>query len=194
MNNPYAGLSYAELCGRRKDYAKLLHAAQAARKAAERHMTLIREAMETAEEKPHTFEASDHAVVRYLERIEGLDVGAIRDVISLNCAGGTPIAGENIRSADGHIYCVNNEGYVTTVLPEGAVLEELHRDIVRPADNGKRKRIRREKREFLKDRYTEREPGSAERRLRPKARVAFATRGPKASPNPSQSPIHSELE
>jgi hypothetical protein len=148
LSNPYSGMSYAELCGRRKDFAKLQHAAVAARKAAERHLTLIRQAMESLETGGDVIEVSDHAVIRYLERVHGADVAAIRDTISAKCA-----AGDNIRGADGHIYVVNNEGHVTTILPLGAVLEELHRDLTKPAINGHRKRVQREKRELLRETY-----------------------------------------
>ena len=121
--NPYLGLPYAELCGRRKDYAKLLHAAVAARKAAERQLTLIVEAMEGADEA-RPYEASDHAVVRYLERVWGMDVSALREEIAMVCENAEPLIGDKMRGADGHLYCVNNDGFITTVLPLDAVTNE----------------------------------------------------------------------
>jgi hypothetical protein len=120
--NPYIGLPYAELCGRRKDYAKLLHAAVAARKAAERQLTLIVEAINGADEA-RPFEASDHAVIRYLERVRGVDVGAIREEIAITCEQGAALVGDKMRGADGFLYCCNNDGFITTVLPLDAVVE-----------------------------------------------------------------------
>lgn len=122
--NPYRDLGYAELCGRRKDFAKLLHAAQAARKYAERNLTLIVEALNTAPQ-PERYEASDHAVVRYLERVEGIDISAVRETIQMNCEQGNALIGEKLRGQDGYLYCVNNDGFVTTVLPLKALVDEV---------------------------------------------------------------------
>jgi hypothetical protein len=153
--NPYGGMRYSELCGLRKDYAKMQHAAVAARKVAERNLVLIAEALRGAPE-PIRYEVSDHAVVRYLERVEGIDIAAIRDTITLNCEGGRPLIGEKLRGGDGFLYCINSDGFVTTVLPLDAVVDELaeaERAMrERPRPNGSaRRRIRRKgaAREYL---------------------------------------------
>jgi hypothetical protein len=147
--NPYLGLSYPELAGRRKDYAKLLHAAQAARKAAERNLTLIVQAMDGLDPHAAEYEASDHAVIRYLERVHGTDIAAIRELIRVNCAAAKPLAGNGLRADDGHIYCINGDGFVTTVLPIGAVLAELEEEVAKPARSGDKKRARRTKLDIL---------------------------------------------
>jgi hypothetical protein len=152
--NPYRGLGYSELCGRRKDYAKLLHAAVAARKYAERNLTLIAEAMEGAPEA-EPFEASDHAVVRYLERVHGMDIGAVRETIKMNCETGAAVIGEKLRGQDGFLYCVNNDGFVTTVLPLEAIVDEVaeitRAQAERPKHKGRRRRSLRDKRAWLAD-------------------------------------------
>jgi hypothetical protein len=152
--NPYLGVPYAELCGLRKDYAKMQHAAVAARKVAERNLTLIMEALRTAPE-PQRYEVSDHAVVRYLERVEGIDIGAVRDTITLSCEAGKPLIGEKLRGGDGVLYCINAEGFVTTVLPIGAVVDELAETAramrERPNHSGKDRRRARHKRAAILD-------------------------------------------
>lgn len=152
--NPYIGLPYAELCGRRKDYAKLLHASVAARKAAERQLTLIVEAINGADEA-RQFEASDHAVIRYLERVRGMDVSAIREEIAMTCERGAPIIGDKMRGADGFLYCMNNDGFITTVLPLEAVIDEAveqeHAMHQRPNPDGGKRRRMRAKRAFIQE-------------------------------------------
>lgn len=127
--NPYAGQSYAELCGRRKDYARLKDAAVAARKEAERHLDLIGKAMEECRPS-RGIEASDHAVVRYMERVKGIDVNAMREEMADQVRRGTQIASERIRGGRfKEIYVVNGEGHITTVLPADALIASIKKDI-----------------------------------------------------------------
>jgi hypothetical protein len=150
--NRYIGLPHAELCSLRRDYAKMLHAASAARKVADRHLQLIREAMRD-DGGTREYEASDHAVIRYLERVQGVDVNSIRDTITFNCANGTDLIGDKMRGADGFLYCLNGEGHVTTILPLGAVVDEaselarVQRSGAQP--NGKKRRSIRAKMDFV---------------------------------------------
>jgi hypothetical protein len=151
--NPYVGLSKAKLRGLRRDAAKLIHASVSARKAGERQITLVNNALREAREGVH--EVSDHAVVRYLERVRGVDVDAIRDEISSACESAERIVGDYLRARDGVIYCVNSESNVTTVLPLDAVIEEAERNADEMASatsqSAKRKRRVRAKREFARE-------------------------------------------
>jgi hypothetical protein len=150
--NPYFGLPHAELCGLRRDYAKMLHAASAARKTADKHLQLIKEAMRD-DGGTRDYEASDHAVIRYLERVQGVDVNAIRDTITFNCSNGSDLIGDKMRGADGFLYCLNGDGHVTTILPLGAVVEEIseraREQIARASPNGKKRRSIRAKMDFI---------------------------------------------
>jgi hypothetical protein len=123
--NPYAGLTYAELCGRRKDYARLKDTGVAVRKEAERHLSLIGAAMEDCRPS-RGIEVSDHAVIRFLERVRGVDVNAIRTEIADEVRRGTQIASERIRGGRlKEIYVVNGAGHVTTVLPAEALIASI---------------------------------------------------------------------
>jgi hypothetical protein len=125
--NPYAGLSYAELCGRRKDYARLKDAGVAARKEAEQHLNLIGRAMSDCRPS-RGIEVSDHAVIRYLERVRGMSVDAIREEIAEQVRKGTQVASERIRGGRmKEIYVVNGAGHVTTVLPAEALVASIQK-------------------------------------------------------------------
>lgn len=150
--NPYLGLPHAELCGLRRDYAKMLHAAAAARKTADRNLQFIKEAMKD-DGGTRDLEASDHAVIRYLERVQGVDVNAIRDTITFNCANGENLIGDKLRGADGFLYCLNGDGHVTTILPLDAVVDEALEAAIRQSNggtfSGKRRRRVRAKLDFI---------------------------------------------
>lgn len=150
--NPYVGLPHAELCSLRRDYAKVLHAAAAARKTADRNLHLIREAMRD-DGGTREFEASDHSVIRYLERVQGVDVNAIRDTITFNCANGTDLIGDKMRGSDGFLYCLNGEGHVTTILPLDAIVDEAAETarglMSDPAPNGRKRRRIKAKLDFV---------------------------------------------
>lgn len=151
--NPYAGLPYTELCGLRKDYAKMIHAAIAAHKSAERQLTLISEALKGADEA-RAFEASDHAVVRYLERVRGMDVRALREETAVTCEQATALIGDKMRGADGFLYCCNGDGFITTVLPLDAVIDEAteaERAGRERLLNSHERRRRRARRAFIQD-------------------------------------------
>ena len=64
-----------------------------------------------------TVEVSDHAVLRYLERVRGIDVEAARAEIAA-ITGIAASLGAKEAARDGHVYVLR--GYtVTTVLPKG---------------------------------------------------------------------------
>ena len=132
--NPYGGLSHAELIGRRKDYARLKDAAIASRKHAEQNLALIGRALEDPRPR-RGIEASDHAVLRFLERVKGVDIESIRVEIAERVRNGHQIAGERIRGRDKEIYVINGDGFITTVLPAEALIQQIKRDI----EKGKRK-------------------------------------------------------
>jgi hypothetical protein len=138
----------------------MLHAAVAARKAAERQLTLIVEAIDGADEA-RPFEASDHAVVRYLERVRGVDVSAVREEIAMTCERATALIGDKMRGADGFLYCCNNDGFITTVLPLDAVVDEAaesERAMRERPPSGKHRRTIRAKRAFIRDAEECRQP------------------------------------
>lgn len=122
--NPYAGLSHAELLGRRKDFARLKDAGIHARKAAERNLDLIGKALLNPGPR-RGVEVSDHAILRYLERVKGFDIEAMRVEICDAVRTGHQVASERIRGKGKEIYVVNGEGYVTTVLPASALISSI---------------------------------------------------------------------
>ena len=127
--NPYEGLSYAELCGRRKDFARLKDAAQGALKSAQHHLGLIGRAMKDPRPRPGV-EASDHAVVRYLERVKGMNIEALRLEMAEQVRRGSQVCSQRIRGGRfREIYVINGEGYITTVLPADALVGSIKRDI-----------------------------------------------------------------
>lgn len=148
-NNPYAGMSHGDLCGHRKDYARLLHAAVSARKLAERNLQLIQLAMQTA--KPLKPEISDHAVLRFLERAKGLDVNSIREEMQNSLANAEMLMGQHMRCQDGLVYCLSNEGHVKTVLPIRAIVEAAEETNAEqsPRLNAKRRRAKKDRNAFI---------------------------------------------
>lgn len=151
---PYDGKPYSELVGLRKDYAKMAQAGVAARKIAEQQLTMIARAMENCDETP-AYEASDHAVLRYLERIKGLDITTIREEMAFECANAKEICGDRIRGISGAIFCLNAEGFITTVLPIDSLIEGVKAQIRVPTSGGKAGHQQRKRRravdELLED-------------------------------------------
>ncbi|MBR0995607.1 hypothetical protein JQ580_33375 [Bradyrhizobium japonicum] len=60
--------------------------------------------------------ASDHAVIRYLERVEGLDLDIIRAEI-LSIAGAAAAVGAKVIRKDGNSYVIE-KGVIVTVIPD----------------------------------------------------------------------------
>jgi hypothetical protein len=115
--NPYDGLTYAELCGRRKDYARLKDTTVAIRKEAERHLDLIGKAFDNTRPR-RGIEASDHAVLRYLERVKGFDIEAIRAEIQTEVQHGQQVASELHPSAHRIAHAAKVEAFAE-LLAEG---------------------------------------------------------------------------
>lgn len=57
---------------------------------------------------------TDHAVLRYLERVIGIDVDLIREIIADDCARGVEADAPSIRVADARY--INSDGHIITVL------------------------------------------------------------------------------
>jgi hypothetical protein len=71
--------------------------------------------MQPNHQEPPVVRVSDHAIVRWLERVEGLDLDIIRGDIS----GRRPAAasGAKVLRRDGHAFILDH-GTVVTVLPD----------------------------------------------------------------------------
>ena len=63
------------------------------------------------------FTVSEHALVRYLERVVGFDFAGYRDTLARRVAEACP-KGSGSADLDGHVFVIEN-GRVVTVLPEG---------------------------------------------------------------------------
>ncbi len=71
-------------------------------------------------------DVSDHALLRYLERVKGIDVEAARaEVIAIVKVAAS--LGNRTAARDGHVYVIDG-CWVTTVMPKGGNV----RGIVRP--------------------------------------------------------------
>lgn len=65
-----------------------------------------------------TVRVSDHAVVRFLERVQGVDIDNVRARIAAMCKQAAEL-GANSAVIRGHRYILNNEGMVVTIEPIG---------------------------------------------------------------------------
>jgi hypothetical protein len=63
---------------------------------------------------------SDHALLRYLQRVKGVDLDAIRAEILSPTMRAAIQAGASAVNINGHLYAIRNDGCVVTVLPAGA--------------------------------------------------------------------------
>lgn len=69
---------------------------------------------------------TDHAVLRYIERVQGLDVEAVRQHIARLCA--LPAAaGAMCVRAEGVKFEISKSGAVVSVVPGGGVASRLRR-------------------------------------------------------------------
>lgn len=112
----FQGKTTAELRAMRRDFN---HAANAHRAEAQRALAQanqISRALDGAQEAP--VEVSDHAVIRWLERVEGVDVAAVRLAISEIVAGSDGDAADRIIPHGEFSICMI-ENRVTTVLDAG---------------------------------------------------------------------------
>ncbi len=80
---------------------------------------------------PSAAQVSDHAVLRYLERVCGIDVDDIRDKIAESCASGVALGAPSIKHLGGRF--LNDNGTIVTTLhkkhlPKHHKLTELQSD------------------------------------------------------------------
>lgn len=67
---------------------------------------------------------TDHAVLRYLERVRGFDVEAVRRHIAITCAAAASAGAANLK-AEGVRFAIDN-GAVVTVMPNGTGPSRTH--------------------------------------------------------------------
>lgn len=81
-----------------------------------------------------TVRVSDHAVLRYMERVQGFDVEAVRAHIASLCAGAAATGASTV-IAEGKRFEISRIGVVMTVAPRGRgpALTRLARCAARPA-------------------------------------------------------------
>lgn len=72
---------------------------------------------------------TDHAILRWLERLHGVDLTAVQEEMARSYARGTTMAGGGIVTADGQCFVRSAEGKVKTVIP----LDWLREDDVQVA-------------------------------------------------------------
>lgn len=116
MRNAYEGRSRAELKPLRRDLlaTRESHLREAQRLLAESHR--IGRVLGQADRR--NLCVSDHAVVRWLERVEGMDIEAVRERMKqvVNYA---PVGDEALVYHGAHVLVIR-ESQITTVMPTGA--------------------------------------------------------------------------
>lgn len=120
ITNPFQGLTRRDLASRRADYSDMVSAAADARKDAERALELIAAVAKDAG-PDRGLNVSDHAVLRYLERVKGLDVEKLRREIADEVGAGSQVAGDRIRGKNRFVFVIRGN-VVSTVLPATARL------------------------------------------------------------------------
>ena len=63
-------------------------------------------------------QVSDHALVRYLERIHGIDVGRLKDLIFEKHCSKQIADGSRFIASAGHVFVVSADKVVVTVIPQ----------------------------------------------------------------------------
>lgn len=101
----------------RRDVSQLMSAHQREAKTLQNIILRInRELIERGSIQGAEPMATDHAVVRYLERVVGLDIEGIRETIK-EAIDGHDLEGKSAVNRDGVIYCLT-DGRVQTILTE----------------------------------------------------------------------------
>lgn len=73
---------------------------------------------------PDARRVSDHAIVRYLERVIGYDIQAIREALRRDADAAVPCEKAGFCwHPDGHVLVIGDDGQIITVLTEDQVLE-----------------------------------------------------------------------
>lgn len=67
-------------------------------------------------QKPTEPRVTDHAVIRYLERVRGMDIAAIRSEIAAKVARGVALGAKRV-TVGGFDYDLSPQGAVCTIVP-----------------------------------------------------------------------------
>lgn len=89
---------------------------------------------------PTTVRVSDHALLRYLERVKGIDVEAARAEVASICGIASTLGARSV-AGEGHVFLIADYT-VTTVLPKNAKFGDGYRDFT-DYRNGEPRRGRR---------------------------------------------------
>lgn len=109
LHNPFSDVSQRHLHNYDMELRQMLGAVDAERSRLILAQSLVHEAQRNAEDT-QSITITDHAIVRYLERYEGMDMTRIEDAILAMARDGRPeVAMRN--------------GLIVTLLPEGDVAE-----------------------------------------------------------------------
>lgn len=82
-------------------------------------------------QKPTEPRVTDHAVIRYLERVRGMDIAAIRNEIASKVARGVALGAKRV-TVDGFDYDLSPTGAVCTIVPAGGSGKRVRHGPTRP--------------------------------------------------------------
>ena len=126
VGNPYAGRSYDDLAAVRKDLlnARRVHLREADRLLSETRK--VRIAMDSADRDP--IAVSEHAVIRWLERVRGMDMATVRAEIVAAINASPAVADFIVTTPEGFRLCMSEAGHVKTVMPPTPSPAKSHSD------------------------------------------------------------------
>jgi len=116
--NPYMGLSAQALDSFRSEYETSRDCLTDLRATLGDELAKVNQAISVAR-PARGLNISDHAVLRYMERVRGVDMEAIRAEIAAAVAEGQQIAPDTVAGTKREAYILAH-GQVVTVLPAGA--------------------------------------------------------------------------
>lgn len=105
------------------ELAKVMSRSRNRMAAYQREIDLRRAKKPKTESAEGAGQSSEHAILRYLERKHGLDLGAIEAEMREHISGGTEL-GPNLVQRDGIVFILRSDGLVKTVLPTEFVDDE----------------------------------------------------------------------
>lgn len=123
--NPYATLTESQLTKLIEDIRVNTENLDAVRKAVAENLQLLNNALQSAR-PDRGLKVSGHAVLRYLERVRGVDLGAIEREIADAVANGRDIGGGAVVGEKRTTFIVK-DGWIVTVLPRGSSTYVLRR-------------------------------------------------------------------
>ncbi|CAB4137182.1 hypothetical protein UFOVP319_13 [uncultured Caudovirales phage] len=125
MGNPYMGLSRPALETFKLEYETSRECLAELRKNLGAELNLVNQALDVARPE-RGLGISDHAVLRYMERVRGIDTEAIRAEIQQAVADGQQIAPDAVAGNKREAYILSG-GQVVTVLPAGSSAQVMRR-------------------------------------------------------------------